>query len=126
MIRNLKLSQRQSILLAKDLKQTNILAADVRIYGAINCHHRFTNFFKSFENNSLAYCTDIRGLILTIQNEYNPEYWRLFIDSSKSSLKAVLLHNNSKNSIPIALSINTKETYASLKKIDLVQYNDHK
>jgi len=126
MIRNLKLSQRQSILLAKDLKQTNILAADVRIYGAINCHHRFTNFFKSIENNSLAYCTDIRGLILTIQNEYNPEYWRLFIDSSKSSLKAVLLHNNSKNSIPIALSINTKETYASLKKIDLVQYNDHK
>jgi len=43
-------------------------------------------------------------------------------------LKAVLLHNtNSKNSIPIALSTNTKEIYALLKKIiDLVQYNDHK
>jgi len=43
-------------------------------------------------------------------------------------LRAVLLHNtNSKNSIPIALSTNTKETYASLKKIiDLMQYNDHK
>jgi len=89
MIRSLKLSQRQSIFLAKDLKQTNILAVDVRIYGAIN---RFTNFFKSIENNSLAYCTDIRGLILTMQNEYNPEHWRLFINSSKSSLKGVLLH----------------------------------
>lgn len=127
MVRRLKLSQRQSILLAKDLKQANILAPDVRIYGAINRHRRFTNFFRSIENNSLAYCIDIRELILTIQNEYNSEDWRLFIDSSKSSLKAVLLHvTNSKNSIPIALSTNTKETYASLKKIlDLVKYEDH-
>lgn len=128
MVRRLKLSQRQCILLAKDLKKTNILAPDVCVYGAINRQRRFTNFFRSIENNSLAYCIDIRGLILTIQNGYKSEDWRLFIDSSKSSLKAVLLHiTNSKNSVPIALSTNTKETYSSLKKIlQLVKYDDHK
>lgn len=128
MIRRLKLSQRQSILLTKDLKQANILAPDVKIYGAINRHRKFTTFFKSIENNSLAYCTDIRGLILTMQNEYNSGDWRLFIDSSKSSLKADLLHaTNLKNSNPIALSTNTKESYSSMKKIlELIKYEDHK
>lgn len=113
--------------MAKDLKQTNILAPDVRIYGAINRHRRFTGFFRSIEDNSLAFCTDIRGLIVTMQNEYNPEHWRLFIDSSKSSLKAVLLHTtNAKNSVPIALSSNTKEKYLSLKKfIELVKYDEY-
>ncbi|KAF2906157.1 hypothetical protein ILUMI_00015 [Ignelater luminosus] len=38
MVRRLKLSQRQSILLAKDLKQVSVLAPDVEIYGAINRH----------------------------------------------------------------------------------------
>lgn len=127
LVRRLKLSQRQSITLAKELKLVNILAPDARVYGSIGRHRRFTNFFKSIENNSLAYCTDIRGLVLTMHHEYEPQDWRLFIDSSKSSLKAVLLHiANSKNSVPIALSSNTKETYLSLKKIiDLVEYDDH-
>lgn len=127
MIRRLKLSQRQSILLAQDLKKSNILAPDVNIYGAIGRHRHFTVFFKAIEDNSLAYCTDIKGLVLTMHNEYNPEDWRLFIDSSKSSLKAVLLHiTNAKNSVPIAISTNTKENYASLKKIiGLVKYQDH-
>lgn len=127
MVRRLKLSQRQSILLAKELKQANILAPDALVYGSIGRHRHFTNFFKSIDNNSLAFCIDIRGLILTMHHEYKPEYWRLFIDSSKSSLKAVLLHmTNTKNSVPIALSTNTKETYLSLKKIlDVVKYNDH-
>ncbi|CAH0551133.1 unnamed protein product [Brassicogethes aeneus] len=128
MIRRLKLSQRQSILLAKELKQVNILAPDARIYGSIGRHRRFSNFFKSIENNTLAFCLDIRGLVLTLHHEYKPEDWRLFIDSSKSSLKAVLLHvTNSKNSVPIAISTNTKENYSSLKKIiDLVKYDEHK
>lgn len=128
MIRRLKLSQRQSILLAQDLKKSNILAPDVRIYGAIGRHRKFTNFFKAIEDNSLAYCTDISGLVLTLRNEYKPEDWRLFIDSSKSSLKAVLLHiTNAKRSVPIAISTNTKENYDSLKKImDLVKYQDHR
>lgn len=118
MVRRYKLSQRQSILLASDLKKVNILAPDVRIYGAIGRHRRFTNFFTSINDNSFAYCKDILGLVTTLHGEYKAQDWRLFIDSSKSSLKAVLLHiTNSKNSVPIALSTNTEENYKSLKNI---------
>lgn len=47
---------------------------------------------------------------------YNADEWRLFIDSAKNSLKAVLLHRtNKKPSIPIAYSTDTKETYAKMK-----------
>lgn len=125
--RRLKLSGRKSILLAQELKAVNILAPNVNIFSARGRHKHYTAHFKSIENNSLAYCTDIRALVSDMQNVYDPEEWRLFIDSSKSSLKAVLLHiENAKNSIPIALSTNTKENYASLKKIiELVKYEEH-
>jgi len=125
--RKLKLSQRQSITLAQELKAVNILAPDVRVFGSIGRHRRFSALFKTIENNSFAYCIDIAELVSKMHKEYKPEDWRLFIDSSKSSLKAVLLHiTNSKNSVPIALSSNTKETYLSLKKIiDVLNYNDH-
>ena len=42
--------------------------------------------------------------------------WRLFIDSSKTSRKAVLLHKgNTKPSVPVAYAVNVKETYESIK-----------
>ena len=42
--------------------------------------------------------------------------WRLYIDASKSSLKAVLLHNgNTKPSVPLAYAVNMKESYESMK-----------
>lgn len=52
----------------------------------------------------------------------------LFIDSFKSSLKAVLLHQtNSKPSVPVASSVEMKETYDSLKTIlQEVDYNKHR
>ena len=50
--------------------------------------------------------------------EYNPEEWRLFIDSSKLSLKAVLLHNgNTKPSIHVVHSVAMKETYEKMSVI---------
>ena len=42
--------------------------------------------------------------------------WRLFINSSKTSLKAVLLHNgNVISSLPIAHVVNMKEAYEAMK-----------
>ena len=39
--------------------------------------------------------------------DHEPNEWRLFIDSSKSSLKEVLLHNgNLKPSVPVAYAVN--------------------
>jgi hypothetical protein len=42
--------------------------------------------------------------------------WRLFIDSSKTSLKVVLLHNGNKfPPVPLACATNVKETYENMK-----------
>ena len=49
---------------------------------------------------------------------YRPEDWRLFIDSSKRSLKCVLLHNGNRfASIPIAHSTKLKEEYDNIKTL---------
>jgi len=49
---------------------------------------------------------------------HRPEQWRLFIDASKTSLKAVHLHNGNKfPSIPAAYAPSTKETYTTMNKI---------
>ena len=53
--------------------------------------------------------------------------WRLFIGSSKRSLKAVLLHiGNKKPSIPIAHSAQLKESYDSIKiLLNAIHYSDY-
>ena len=57
---------------------------------------------------------------------YSASNWRLLIESSKRSLKAVLLHNaNVYPSIPIAHSVQMKEDRESVKiLLELIQYND--
>jgi hypothetical protein len=50
--------------------------------------------------------------------EYKVNKWRLFIDSSKRSLKAVLLHNgNNYASLPIGHSVHLKESYENLELV---------
>jgi len=50
--------------------------------------------------------------------EHIPDEWRLFIDSSITILKAVLLHNgNVFPSIPVGYAIQMKETYGIMKFI---------
>jgi hypothetical protein len=57
-------------------------------------------------------------------HEYNPEWWRLFIDSSKVSLKVVLLHNRNRfHSLPLAHAANMKKTYESMKLLLGIQFN---
>ena len=53
--------------------------------------------------------------------------WRLFIDSSKRSLKFVLLHNtNEYTSIPIGHSTTLKEKYEPVKQVlECIKYNQH-
>ena len=46
--------------------------------------------------------------------QYKPGEWRLFIDSSKQSLKCVLLHNASTYAgVPIGHSVTLKESYST-------------
>jgi len=50
-----------------------------------------------------------------------PLDWRLFIDSSKLSLKAVILHNgNTLPSIPVGHSVHNKESYENMKILMVV------
>jgi hypothetical protein len=65
----------------------------------------FTNNFK------LVYCTDVEELLERLGFTHNPEEWRLFVNSSKFILKAVLLCNgNIHPSILIAHCVHMKET----------------
>jgi len=62
----------------------------------------------------LIACTDTDGLMQTLNINHNPLDWRLFVDSSQLSLKAVLLHNgNTLHSIPFGHSMH--ESYENMK-----------
>jgi hypothetical protein len=39
-----------------------------------------------------VFCNDVCSVMEVLGHEYNPDQWRLFIDSSKASLKVILLH----------------------------------
>ena len=68
------------------------------------------------DHPSLCYCTGMQGLFQQIDIAYSASDWRLSIDSSKRSLKAVLLHNgNVYPSILIAHSVQMKQDRESVK-----------
>lgn len=75
--------------------------------------------------NRLCYCTNVSGLFTFLGFPHNPSDRRLFIDSSKRSLKAVLLHKGNKYpSIPIAHSVHLKEFYDNMELLlEAVKYN---
>ena len=75
----------------------------------------------------LVYCHDIEGLMAALNTTYDPNEWRPFIDSSKTSLKAVLLHNgNVLNSIPVSHAVHMKEAYDNMKQLlRCIKYNQH-
>jgi len=57
---------------------------------------------------------------------YHTTDWRLFIDASMSSLKAVLLHNgNEYATVPVAHSGSLKETYDNLDFLLQKKYFEH-
>ena len=71
----------------------------------------------------LCYCGDIDGLFQFFEQEHNPPKWRLFIDASKTSVKAVLYILPS---VPVVYSMIMRETYKNLKDIlNAMQHNKH-
>ena len=107
---SLSLSKDKAEVLASRLKEKNLLKQDVRI---THFRQRNTVFQKCFSvDGPLCFCSDIDVLFKCLSLNHDPAEWRLFIDSSKRSLKAVLLHNgNLKPSIPIAHSVHLHESY---------------
>ena len=70
----------------------------------------FVPFFA--EENKFVYCYNISGLLQELRMPvYHPNDWRLFLDSSKHSLKFVLLHNdNVYAAVPIGHCVFTRGT----------------
>ena len=61
-----------------------------------------------------------------VHMRHSVDQWRIFIDASKRSLKAVLLHNGNKlSSIPVGYAPNTEETYTTMNNI-LVEVDNKK
>jgi hypothetical protein len=79
-------------------------------------------------DDGLAYCSDLEGLMRKIRVEYVPADWRLFIDASCTSLKAVLLHNgNLLAPIPLAYARKMSETRESMRRVlDVIGYAIHR
>ena len=128
--RDLSLTKAKAEILSSRLKEWNLLALSCKIFKPRKRHVAFANFYamsSDSDHPSLCYCTDIQGLFQEIGIAYSASDWSLFIDSSKRSLKAVLLHNgNVYPSIPIAHSVQMKENRESVKiLLELIQYNDH-
>lgn len=126
-VSRLELSQRKSEELASFLKENNLLATGTKVTAYRKRQSVFQTFFTVNEEKNFAFCNDIGKLMERMEIEYKAEDWRLFIDSSSRSLKAVLLHKlNEKPSVPIAYSTDVKETYKKMKLIlKSVKYKDH-
>jgi len=61
---------------------------------------------------------NVDGLMNALGIKHDLQEWQLFINSSKLSLKAVLLHNGNQHpSIPVEHSVHMKETYKNLKQL---------
>jgi len=125
--RDLGLSKDSSQLLASRLNEHHLLSADVTYYWYRDREKEFRQFFTMDEEASLVYCNNVGGLITALGVAYQPKEWRLFIDSSSRSLKAVLLHNGNKiASVPVGHSVQMSETYHNMELLlNSLNYKSH-
>lgn len=125
LVRDLNLSKKQAELLGSRLNDWNLLSHGTKI-SYFRCRDDEIKPYFS-EAGDLVYCNNVPVVMNLFNFEYDPSHWRLFIDSSKSSLKAVLLHNGNKfPSVPIAHGSNMKETYENMRFIlEKIEYSKH-
>ena len=112
------------------LKSRNLVEKDVHITDARNRSLRFQKYFS--DSGDYIYCSDIPGLFNELNLDHNPEEWRLSIDSNLSSLKGLLLPNETKSTKPIIPLIygdkeRKHEDYQAIATImQLIEYNTYK
>jgi hypothetical protein len=123
--RDLGLSKDQSELLASRLQELKLLDSSARVSYFRTRNSVFCQFFA--ESESVCYCCDIPGLFDAIGCAFDPADWRLFIDGSKYSLKAALVHNgNALPSLPVAYSAQLSESYDSVRLLlDFFKYSKY-
>lgn len=131
LVRDAKMSKESTEVVGSRLKQWNLVDDDFKITSARKrgntepfCEHFV--FHEDF-GKQFCYCNDIDALFEEIGHPHVAQEWRLFIDSSVTSLKVVLLHiGNKYPSVPIAHATCMAETYENMKIIlDAINYNKH-
>jgi len=91
LVRDLERSKNKAELLGSRLKQWNLLEKNVRISLFRSRHQQLAPFCR--KEDDLVFCYDVDGLMNALGIKHDSQEWRLFIETSKLSLKAVLLHN---------------------------------
>lgn len=91
-VAKLGLSQRNSEMLASFLKRRKLTKQDVSATAYRKRQAEYQKLYTVNDENTFTYCNDIKGLVNKLEMEYIAGDWRLFIDGSVSSLKAVWLH----------------------------------
>ena len=77
-------------------------------------HEEFKDFFS--QEDGVVFYNDVCSVMEVFAHEYNPDQWRLFIDSSKVNMKVVLLHNGNRFPfVPLAHAASMKESYENMK-----------
>jgi len=108
------------------LKGWNLLRQDTKVCFCRVRHEEFKDLFS--QEDGVVFCNYVCSVMEVLGHEYNPDQWRLFIDSSKVSLKLVLLHNGNRfPSVPLAHAANMKESYESMKLLlGKIKYDEFK
>ncbi|KAI6656196.1 hypothetical protein LOD99_1529 [Oopsacas minuta] len=125
LVRDLDLPKESAELLGSRLKEKNLLLPETKFYSYRNRAIEFLKYF--IMEDGFVFCHDVSPLVNAFGCPYVPNDWRLFIDSSKQSLKCVLPHNGNKfSSIPIGHSVSLKERYDNMKIVlHKINYNQH-
>ena len=127
LVRDLALSKEAAEILASRLSDHRVLDSDAKITFYRSRDEELIRYFS--EEDDFVFCNNIQDLLSAMGlPKYNPDEWRLFIDSSKRSLKCVLLHNGGKFAcVPIGHSVILKEHYTSVKMVlQKLCYDEHK
>lgn len=124
LIKEFGLSKFDSQKMGKILQSFNVLESDTTYSHYRNRDIRYAKYFSV--DGVTVYCHDIKGLLIELKFDNDINNWWIFIDSSTTSLKTVLLHKLCDHpSIPIAYARDMPETYESIKKtLELIKYAD--
>ncbi|GFY30725.1 uncharacterized protein TNCV_3118851 [Trichonephila clavipes] len=126
LVRDLGLPKDTAEVLGSRLKERHLLNSGVSFSWYRFREKEFVPFFT--QEGDLVFCSNVPAILEIFKIMYEPEEWRPFIDSSKRSLKAVLLHNGNRYaSVPVGHSVHLKECYENLEFIlNKLSYSDHK
>jgi len=126
LVRDSDMPKLKAELLASRMKQWKYLDEGVKI-PLYRYHQKNLEEFFTMEGTLLA-CKDVDVLFKALNMNHCSDEWRLYIDSSKVSLQAVLLHSgNVLPPIPVAHASGIKESGDSMKHLlQYIKYDTYK